>query len=577
MKNQELARLFHTIADLLEIQGAEGYRVAAYRRAAGQLADLEEAVETLWQQGKLTQIPGIGKALAAKIDEYLRTGRLDFLERLQREVPSSLLEWLQIPGLGPRKTGAIWRALGISTLEELEAAAQAGRLRQLKGMGARSETNILAGIREIQQRTDRLSLDRVWPHAETLCAHLRQVPGVERVEVAGSLRRGLDTAGNLDLVIATEALEAVPAALSALPDVSLEGEHLTLPLCGSLAGQIPLHLWPCRPAQFGAVWVFATGSREHIRRLNERAQQRGLRLSASGLARTADGQLLATAGEHEVYSALGLPWIPPELREDRGEIEAAVAGTLPSLLQEADLVAELHTHSTWSDGRAAIREMAETAIAYGLRLLVITDHSRGLGVAGGLDAEALRRQRLEIRAVQQALGDQIILLQGVEVEIRADGTLDLPDSALAELDLVIASLHSGLRQPRERITARLIRAIQHPLVDLIGHPTGRLIPRRAGADLDMEAVLQAAAEHRVALEINANPRRLDLPATWIPPALQRGVLLAINTDAHAPQDFGLRHFGVRTARRGGATANHILNAWPPERLLTWLRDRKRLS
>jgi len=573
MKNHELAEVFQTIADLLDIRGEVVYKIVAYRRAAERLAELDTDVETLWQTGELTSIPGIGKAIAAKIDEYLRTGELEFLKRLQTEVPPTLREWLQVPGLGPKKIGLVWRELGITTLEELEAAAREGRLRELKGMGARTEANILAGIQALRRRTNRLPLEIAWPLMDRLRADLLRVPGVARVEPAGSLRRGRDTVGDLDLVVATDDPAAVAAALREHPlvqEVLAQGETKTsLRLDGNMRAQV----WTYPPRRFGTAWQYATGSQAHNVRLRELARKRGFSLTDGALRHLDETTEVLCAEEHEVYAALGLPWIPPELREDHGEVETALEGHLPELLRENELKSELHAHSTWSDGRVGIRELAEAAIARGLRLLAITDHSQSLGVASGLSVDDLRRQREEIRAVQRALGDRIRLLQGIEVEIRADGSLDFPDEVLAELDVVIASLHTGLRQPRERVTARLLNAIRNPHVDIIGHPTGRLIPNREGADLDMDAVLQAAAEHGVALEINANPRRLDLPDVYVRRAIRMGIPVAVNTDAHTPDDLDLRPFGVRTARRGWAEARQVLNAWPVEHLERWLRER----
>jgi DNA polymerase (family 10) len=332
-------------------------------------------------------------------------------------------------------------------------------------------------------------------------------------------------------------------------------------------------LWVHPPERFGTALQYATGSKDHNVRLRELALKKGLSLSEHALARE-DGAEILCATEEQVYRELGLPWIPPELREDRGEVQAALKGTLPKFIELADVKAELHTHSTWSDGKLSIKEMAEAALARGLSVLAITDHSASLGVAGGLTAEDLLKQRQEIDAVQGELGGHIRLLQGTEMEILADGTLDYPDAVLEKLDIVIASLHTSLRQPREKVTGRLIAAIRNPHVDIIGHPTGRLFPDREGADLDMEAVFAAAAEHHVALEINAHPARLDLDDINARRAQELGIPLCINTDAHSPSDLDMLPFGVSTARRGWVEARNVLNAWAVNDLVDWLKKRK---
>ena len=331
-------------------------------------------------------------------------------------------------------------------------------------------------------------------------------------------------------------------------------------------------LWAHPPERFGTALQYATGSKDHNVRLRELALKQGLSLSEHSLERKDGGEILC-AREEEVYAALGLPWIPPELREDRGEVQAARDGTLPRLVELADMRSELHTHSTWSDGKLSILEMAQAARQRGIKLLAISDHSFSLGVAGGMTIEDVRRQRQEIDDAQRQLGDSIRLIQGVEVEMRADGSLDFPDEVLAELDIVCASLHTGLRQPREKVTERTLSAIRNPHVDMIGHPTGRMIPDREGADLDMDAVLAAAAETDTVLEINAHPSRLDLDDVYARRAIGMGIRLAINTDAHAASDLDLLHFGVSTARRGWVTAESVINTWQPERLLAWLKDR----
>ena len=569
LSNHQLAEIFNLIGDLLEIKGEVIYKILAYRKAADALVNYGRDVNEVWREGKLTDIPGVGKAISEKIDELLSTGELAFLEKLKKEVPESLAQLLQVPDLGPKKILLFWRELGITGLEELEAAARDGKLRSLPGMGEKSESRILAGIEAMARRTSRIPLGRAWPSAQELCAFLRTVPGVAAVEPAGSLRRMRATVGDLDILVAADDSAPVMAAFVGRPDVARVLGHGETKSSVEFNHGLRAQLWVHPPERFGTALQYATGSKEHNVRLRELALKQGLSLSEHALTRK-DGSEILCASEEQVYAELGLPWIPPELREDRGEVQAARAGELPALIQLVDIQADLHVHTTWSDGKLSVKEMAEAALRRGLKVLAITDHSQSLGVAGGLSPEDLAAQRVEIDGVQAEFGERLRLLQGAEVEIRADGSLDYPDEVLARLDIVFASLHTGLRQPRDKVTTRLLDAIRNPHVDAIGHPTGRLIPDREPADLDMDAVFAAAAEHGLALEINAHPSRLDLDDIYSRRAIELGIPLSINTDAHAESDLDLLHFGVATARRGWVQAGQVINAWDTRRLLSWL-------
>ena len=574
MTNHELANTFCLIADLLDIQGEVIYVTLAYRRVADSLNALSHDVKEFWREGRLREIPGVGKAIAEKIDELLRTGRLEFLERLQAEVPPTLAELLRVPDLGPKKINLFWRSLGITTLAQLEAAARAGQLRALSGMGAKSEAKILEGLESLSRRSGRIPLGVAYPTAVEMLAALRAAPGVTQAALGGSLRRMKSTVGDLDfLVAAADSAPVMQAFVSQAGVARILGQGGTKASVEFVNG-LRAQLWVHPPARFGTALQYATGSKEHNVRLRQLALDRGLSLSDQAFMRP-DGREILCASEEEVYALLGLPWIAPELREDRGEIQAALAGALRTLIEVGQRRAELHSHSTWSDGRATLREMALAARARGLQILAITDHSGGLGVTGGLNEEDIARQRAEIEALQQEFGDSLRLLQGAEVEIRADGSLDYRDDILAQFDLVIASLHTSLRQPRAQVTARLLKAIHNPHVDIIGHPTGRLLPDREGADLDMDAVLTAAAASGVALEINANPQRLDLDDIYARRAAQMGIRLAINTDAHHPDHLAQEVFGIATARRAWVEPQHIINTWEPDSLLAWLRVRGR--
>ena len=572
MNNRELSDIFTLIADLLEIKGDVVYKVLAYRRAAENILNLGRDVNEVCRDGSLENVPGVGTAIALKAEELLSTGRLKFLEDLKTEVPETLVEMMQVHDIGPKKVRLFWKQGGITTLDELTSVAENGALRKLPGIGKKSESMIIAGIAALARRTGRCTMGVVWPVAQELLAFLRDVPGVHVVEVAGSLRRMKATVGDLDLLAAVMNSTPVMEAFIRHPYVAQVLSHGTTKSSVEFESGLRVQLWTHPVERFGTALQYATGSQDHNVRLRELALTRGLSLSEHALTRS-DGSAILCANEHEVYHALGLPYIPPELREDTGEVQAALDDRLPELLEHSQIRSELHAHTTWSDGTASIETMAREAYGRGLNVLAITDHTYGLGVANGLTVGRLRQQRKEIELVQRKLGDSIQLLLGAEVEIRADGTLDFDNDVLEELDVVIAALHSGLRQPRAQITERLLRVCRNPHVDIIAHPGGRRMPDRESADIDMDAILAVAAESGVALEINANPARLDLEYVYARRAVRMGVCLAVNCDAHKPEHFDLLRFGVATARRGWVGPENVINAWEPERLLHWLSNK----
>ena len=569
MDNLSLAGIFETIADLLEIQGEIIHKILAYRRAAESIRGLSRPVAELWQEGALRTIPGVGEAIAGKIDEQMRTGKLDFFEKLKRQVPVTLIDVLRVGDVGPKKAARFWKELGITSLPQLEAAARAGKLRSLAGMGERSEARLLESIAGLKARqTTRISIARARPVAADLLERLRQVPGVVAAEPAGSLRRWRETVGDIDLLVGAHKPRAAIEALLGFPEIArIRGQGDTKASV-VLANGLPVQVWVHPPAHFGTALQYATGSQAHNVRLRELAQERGMSLSEHGF-KLKDGRSLECSREEDVYAQLGLPWIAPELREDRGEVQAALQGKLPELVTAQDIRGELHAHTDWSDGTASLEQMAVAAAAAGLQYLVITDHSKSLGVANGLTPERVRKQRGGIEALQRKLGSRLRLLHGTEVEVLADGSLDFADDVLAGFDLVTASVHSSLRQSRQRVTERMIAAIRHPHVDIIGHLTGRMIGARDPADLDLEAVFQAAAEQGVALEVNAHPERLDLNEAHARRASEIGCLLAVNTDAHRPEHFSLREYGLGIARRAWVTPANVVNAWPVEQVLLW--------
>ena len=573
MDNSEVARVFDRIADLLQIRDEPIYRVLAYRRAAESLRSLTQPVDQLWQEGNLEEIPAVGKAISEKINELLTTGRLQFYDRLTSEVPETLLDLLKVPDVGPKRIARFWKELGITTLEELEQAGRRGQLQTLSGMGEQTEKRILQNIESIKaQQSDRVSIDTAWNLASTFLKQLEELPGVVDAQIAGSLRRGRETIGDLDFVVAsTETLHIIQKIME-LPDVQKVISHGDTKVSIELKQGMRAQVWLHSPERFGSALQYATGSQSHNVKLRELALSQGLSLSEYGFKRE-DGTEILCPDELSVYGALGLPWIAPELREDRGEIQAASRGALPALVEEGDFKGEVHAHTDWSDGSSSILEMSEAAMEMGLTYLVISDHSASLGVANGLSVERLRSQREEIRAVQKKLGKRIRLLQGTEVEILADGRLDYADSILAELDFVVASVHLSMRQSKEKIMARYISAVQNPHVDLIGHPSGRLIGRRDPIDLDMEVLLKEASNSGIALEINAHPDRLDLNENNAKRAIELGCKLVVTTDAHSPDNFQLRRFGIGISRRAWVPAESIINTWPVDRFLKWVKSR----
>lgn len=572
LSNQQLAAIFERIASLLEIKGEVVFKTRAYTRAAESLRSLGEEAQTLAGQGRLGDIPGVGKAIAEKIEELLETGRLGFLERLESEVPPTLLELLEIPDVGPRKAAMFWKQLGIVDRAGLEAAARAGKLRDLPGMGEKSEARIIAGIAAVGRRSDRMTLELARSQAQHWLAWLSAQPGVIQTEAGGSLRRWKETVGDLDLVAACSPECNVLENLANHPDVERVMGRGDNKVSVVLKNGTRMQVWISSPERFGSLLLYAAGSKNHNVHLREMALKRSLSLSDRGLE-APDGSIAEYATEEALYAEFGLPWIPPELREDRGEIEAALKGRLPRLVEVDDIQMELHTHSTWSDGALAIREMAQAAVQRGYKVLAVTDHSGYMGITGGLKPETLPDQRAEIEQVRKEFDGRLIILHGIEVDITAAGALALPDESLAELDLVIASLHVSLRQPKETVTNRLLTAIHNPHVDIIAHPSGRLLPNREGADLDWEAVLAAAKETGVALEINASPHRLDLNDVYARRAVEMGIPLTINTDAHSDADLELLPYGVSVARRAWVGKESILNTWAPEKLLSWLKQR----
>ncbi|RME76961.1 MAG: DNA polymerase/3'-5' exonuclease PolX [Planctomycetota bacterium] len=578
MDNAEIAAHLEQLADLSEIAGENPFKVRAYRAAAARIRDLPTPVQELLREGgleALEQLPGIGERIATKIVQLLETGEIEALRKLRERVPVGLLDVLAIEGVGPKKARAFWQQLGITNVDELERAARAGKLRTLPGMGERSERKILAAIERWRAHQGRYLLPDAEADMRRVLAAIRETGDAHRLEAAGSLRRRRETIGDLDVLVSASRSDRIMEAVRALSrEVLGLGETRAAVV---LRSGMHCDVRVVDDRSWGSALHYFTGSKAHSVALRGLARSQGLTINEYGVFRLREdgtaGERIAGDEEPEVFLALGLDYIPPELRENRGEIEAAAAGTLPVLIERADVCGDLHVHTTWSDGRESIETMARAAIERGHRYIAITDHSARLAMTGGLDAKRLREQWREIEAAQRSVGDAIRLLRGIEVDILEDGTLDMPADALAELDVVVASVHSHFGQDLETMTARLLRAIESGRVDILGHPTGRLLLRRDPYAFDPERVFAAAKAAGVALEINASPLRLDLSDTLAKAAHEAGCALVISTDAHHPTHLDFLRYGVDVARRGWCERRHVLNTEPdPERLLARLHE-----
>jgi DNA polymerase (family 10) len=572
MDNDEIAQVFTNIADLLDIKGEEWYRVRAYRRAAEAIAHYPEDMATLRDEGRLEEIPGVGKAIAGKVDEMLRTGHLEFYERLKNEIPDGVLSLLGIPGVGPRTVSLLYKELGLVSIPDVETAARQHRLRDLKGLGAKSEERILQGIQTLHRISGRHLLATALPVAEMIVAALRECPAADGVTPAGSLRRCAPTVGDIDILAASDKPQEVVDHFVSLPQVHEVSSHGDTKATVYLDSGLQVDLMVLEKKHYGSLLQHFTGSKDHNADLRGLARRQGLSLSEYGFQHE-DGSVTSCPSEEEVYSTLGLEWIPPELREASGELEAAQEGRLPHLITEKDIRGDFHTHTVYSDGASTVEEMALAAISRGYEYIVISDHSQGLGVAGGLSADDFAQQRDEIASVNERL-TPFRILSGVELEIKSDGTLDLPDDQLALFDVVVASVHMGLQQDAEQMTQRIVAAMRNPHVDIIAHPTGRLLGQRASVSLDFEAIVDTAASTGTWLEINAQPNRLDLDGELARKAIRRGVLLSLGSDAHHAEGLGVMRFGVATARRGWAEPANVANSLGLEELLSRLRQGK---
>ena len=614
MQNASVAQVFEDIADCLEIAGENVFKIRAYRRAAEAVATFPGPIEDAAEDGRIEQIEGLGAATVAKTREFLATGTVRELEKLRAQYPSGLLELLRVPGLGPKKVAQLYRERGIESLEALQAAIANGDLKGLAGMGPKTVENIEAGLRRLAAMSSNLPLGDALPAAQLLARTLADLPGVSNVEIAGEARRGCDTVSRLELVAESDDADSVVAAFITLPSVreviqngqgndspmtagapeTTEAKQLSaatssgpdwgesaMEIAGSNSSSasksgasarvrvrpgIEAALHVASPGDFGWALFNATGSSAHLEAAAQFASERGFELRPGGVFRANERVLVAS--EEELYRLLEVPFIAPELRENAGEWQAARNGTLPSLVRVSDIKGDLHAHSTWSDGVATIRQMAQAAQARGYEYHVVSDHSKALAMTNGLDATRLREQAREISEVQTDFPD-LKILRGIECDILRDGTLDLDDDILHELDLVIASVHSAFKLDEASQTERMMRAISHPAVDIIAHPTGRIVGGRPGYDVDVQALIEAARKHDTALEINAS-ERLDLRDTHACMAREAGVLLCVNTDAHSTRMLDNIGLGITTARRAWCEAANVLNTKTAGELMQWL-------
>lgn len=580
MSNATLSAIFDQMADVMEILGEDQFRVNTYRRVARIVGEMPTDVDVLLEKGQLGDVPGIGKSTLAKIDEFVKTGTIKAHQELLARIPSSLLELLRIPGVGPKSVKTLYQNLHVGSIADLKQALDSGLVETLPGFGQKKAAGIRRGIEFLEKATGRIRLDQALAAAHLAVTHLRQLPGIDRIEAAGSLRRCAETIGDVDLLATTgnargalspeqliESFTSAPFVERVLGAGGTKGSAIirteTTPV------QVDVRVVP--PESFGAALQYFTGSKAHNVRLREIAQKAKLKLNEYGLFE--DDTAVAGAAEEEIYAKLGLDFIDPRLREDRGEVEAARNHALPKPVRLEDIRGDFHAHTTATDGSATIEEMAEAAQERGYEFLCITDHSQSTVIANGQSPQRLAKQIEQIHKINGRLKG-ITLLAGAEVDILAGGTLDFEDELLADLDFVVASIHSALGSPRERVTMRTLKAMDNPYVTCIGHPTGRVIGHREAMDLDMPAVIAHAARTGTALEVNADPSRLDLKDVHCKMAIEAGVKLAIGTDAHSTGSLAFMAFGVATAARGWAAKADVVNTLSLAKLRAWLRAKR---
>ncbi|MDH3365706.1 MAG: DNA polymerase/3'-5' exonuclease PolX [Thermoplasmata archaeon] len=573
MRNEDVAAVFYEIADILELQGI-AFKPQAYRRAASAIEQLDVEIASAVASGTHREIPGVGEAIAKKIEELVRTGSLDYLERLRAETPPGLLEIMSVPDIGPKTAMILVHDLGVSSLGELKEAALAGKVKKLKGFGERTEERILSGIKTLESKGRRAFLGEALPVARAYVEYLMGRIRLDLIDVCGSLRRGKETIGDMDILVGWDNAPAVTDAFTQyerVDEVIVSGATKT---SVRLAGGFQADLRIVERSSYGAALQYFTGSKEHNVLIRKMGIEKGLKVNEYGVFERDSNRKLAGDTEDGVYEALGLPWIPPELREDAGEIDAALRGALPTLLEPSDVKGDLHVHSEWSDGADSIDDIVSAAAAKGHKFVAITDHTQSLSIANGLSPEKVLAQIEAVRKAEERSEGGVRAFAGSEVDILADGSLDLPPSVLRELDVVIASVHSRLKMEPKEMTARLVAAIESGEIDIVGHPTGRIIGRRDPASIDLEKVFESARENGVMMEINAFPDRLDLRDAHCRMAKDNGVMMTIGTDAHSLRHLDYLEFGIITARRGWLEKSDVLNTLDPAKVEKKLRGRR---
>ncbi len=571
-KNSEIAEIFENISDMLSVLDENPFKIRAYKKAATNILELNEDIEDTAERDELTEIPGIGKDLGEKIKEYIKSGKMKEYEKLRAKVPLELIELLRIQGLGPKTLSLLFKELGVKNLAGLEKALSGKKILTFRGMGKKKIDDIKRGIEIFRESKERTLLGVAAPLAEKIVSDIENIQGTEGTVPAGSLRRMRETVRDIDILTMSDDTEKTVTAFTGIDFVkevlasgSTKGSVITK------AG-IQVDLRVVGPESYGAALAYFTGSKAHNVKLRTLALKKGLKINEYGVFK--GDKRIAGETEKEVYKALGLPVIPPELREDRGEIEAAIEGRLPLLIELKDIKGDLHTHTTWSDGRCSIEEMAESAGEMGYEYIAITDHSPSQTIANGLSIERLNKKTKELSAVAKKFKN-IKILMGTEVDIKSDGSLDYPDKVLKDLDVVIAAVHSGFKMEREMMTNRIIRAIKNPYVHAIGHPTGRLLGERDPYDVDIDKVIEAALEYGTALEVNGSYPRLDLNDLHVRKAVDAGVKIIISTDAHSTDQLLFMKYGIGTARRGWVEKKDVLNALPFGELQEWLKKKRK--
>ncbi len=574
MKNTAIAKVFSDIADLLELKGENAFKIRAYQKAARAIEHYPKEIKIMLDEGEdLQAIPGVGEAIAKKTTELVTTGKLGYYENLKAEFPDGITNLLSIPGIGPKTANRLSAELGVTSVDALERLIKTGQVARLFRLGDKTADNMLQQIQALRRKDQRTPIGEALPVVEEILGALHSVPGVRNLTYAGSLRRFRETLGDIDLMGTADNPKEVIDAFVALPLVGQVLAQGSTKASVIVSGGLQVDLRMVEHDSFGSLLQYFTGSKQHNIALRERGRRQGLKLSEYGITTIATDKLEKFAVEEEFYRRLGLQYIPPELREAQGEVERAEQGTLPGLVELADIKGDLHMHTDWSDGHDSIVEMALAAKELGYQYIAITDHSAGRAIAHGLDMERLRKQIAEVRAINEWLSG-VHVFSGIEVDIRADGSLDLPHEILAELDIVIAAVHSALNQSKRMMTKRVLSAIRNPDVDIIAHPTCRRLGEREPTAIDLEAIIQAAAKNNKVLEINAMPERLDLNDVHAFRARDLGVKLAIETDAHSIAHLGFMRFGVGVARRAWCEPRHILNTMPLEEMLAFLSGKR---